>query len=165
MVRKRLKFNLPSFVIRYLLLVFVAIPDLWIFYTIFTPLTVYPVYFISKIFFSASLSNSIILLNGQVQNTATGAGGPGAVCAARPHGDGGESGVDLRVDLEQEAGGGAGCAGAGCEDRLGRFSAQDGGRGVPGGIDGGDCRGCGNTHGGAADGHEPAAGRGGGKLD
>ncbi len=66
MVRKRLKFNLPSFVIRYLLLVFVAIPDLWIFYTIFTPLTVYPVYFISKIFFSASLSNSIILLNGQV---------------------------------------------------------------------------------------------------
>jgi hypothetical protein len=35
--------------------------------------------------------------------------------------DGRESGADLRVDPEQEAGGRAERAGAGCEDRLGAF--------------------------------------------
>ena len=50
-------------VIRYLLLIIVAIPNLYIFYTIFTPLTIYPVYFLLKIFFNATLSNNIIVIN------------------------------------------------------------------------------------------------------
>ena len=50
-----------------------------------------------------------------------------ALCAARPHGDGRESGADLRVDIEQETGRGTECAGARREDRLRRISAQAGG--------------------------------------
>jgi len=49
-------------VIRYLLLVLVAIPNLWIFYFIFTPLTLYPVYFLLNLFFEVSLMPINILL-------------------------------------------------------------------------------------------------------
>jgi exosortase/archaeosortase family protein len=66
MKKKKLKFNLYNFIIRYLILVLIAIPNLWIFYTIFTPLTVYPVYLISKIFFNVSLSNNVLLINGLI---------------------------------------------------------------------------------------------------
>jgi hypothetical protein len=48
---------------RYLFLVAIAFPSLWIFYFIFTPLTVYPVHFLLNLFFDAYLfSNSIILV-------------------------------------------------------------------------------------------------------
>ena len=46
--------------IRYLILVLIAIPGLWIFYSIFTPLTVYPVYYLLNMMFDASLSGNII---------------------------------------------------------------------------------------------------------
>jgi len=51
-------------VLRYLILIAVAIPTLWLFYTIFTPLTVYPVYWILGIFYDTILaSGHIIILN------------------------------------------------------------------------------------------------------
>lgn len=50
--------------IRYILLVISAFPNLFIFYFIFTPLTIYPVFFLFSLFFDVSLSNSIISLNG-----------------------------------------------------------------------------------------------------
>jgi len=45
---------------RYLIMVLIAIPGLWIFYAIFTPLTIYPIYFLLNLFFNASLSGNII---------------------------------------------------------------------------------------------------------
>lgn len=49
--------------IRYLILILIAFPNLYIFYLIFTPLTIYPVYFLLNFFFNASLINNIILIN------------------------------------------------------------------------------------------------------
>ena len=51
--------------IRYLALVFVAFPNLWIFYFIFTPLTVYPTYFLLNLFFDASLISEAVIMIGQ----------------------------------------------------------------------------------------------------
>jgi len=48
--------------IRYAILVVVAFPSLWLFYFIFTPITVYPVYFLLNLFFDASLMNNTILV-------------------------------------------------------------------------------------------------------
>lgn len=50
---KKLKKGKPlkGILVRYLILVVVAIPNLYLFYLIFTPLTVYPVYFILNIIF------------------------------------------------------------------------------------------------------------------
>ncbi|MFH1311285.1 MAG: pacearchaeosortase [Nanoarchaeota archaeon] len=57
--------SLWNVIIRYLILIAVAIPNLFLFYIIFNPLTVLPVYFLLGLFFDASLlSSSIILLNG-----------------------------------------------------------------------------------------------------
>ena len=47
-------------VIRYATLILAAIPNLWIFYFIFTPLTVYPVYFLLKLFFDVLLIGNLI---------------------------------------------------------------------------------------------------------
>jgi len=49
--------------IRYLIMVLVAIPNLWIFYFIFTPLTVYPIYFLLSLFFGVSLSGTTIFVS------------------------------------------------------------------------------------------------------
>ncbi len=50
--------------IRYLILVIVAIPNLWIFYLVFTPLTAWPVKWLLDIFYDVSLiSGKIILVN------------------------------------------------------------------------------------------------------
>lgn len=51
-----------SIFVRYLILVLAALPGFWIFYFIFTPLTVYPVYFVLGLFFGASLFENIIFL-------------------------------------------------------------------------------------------------------
>lgn len=50
-------------IIRYCLLVIIGIFSLQIFYFIFSPLTIYPVFFFLKFFFSASLTNNLILIN------------------------------------------------------------------------------------------------------
>lgn len=52
-----------GFSIRYLFLLLVAIPNLGLFYYIFTPLTVYPSYWLFKLFFDSALYQNIILLN------------------------------------------------------------------------------------------------------
>lgn len=50
-----------NLIIRYLILIAVTIPNLYIFYLIFTPLTVYPVYFILKIIYGAQLMGDNII--------------------------------------------------------------------------------------------------------
>ncbi|MEN7981891.1 MAG: pacearchaeosortase [Nanoarchaeota archaeon] len=47
--------------LRYLILVLIALPNLYLFYLIFIPLTVYPVYFILNLFFGATLTGTTIL--------------------------------------------------------------------------------------------------------
>jgi exosortase/archaeosortase family protein len=49
---------------RYLILILAAVPNLWLFYLIFTPLTVYPVHWLLGIFYNTSvLSDNIIFIN------------------------------------------------------------------------------------------------------
>lgn len=58
MKRKKKQSNkFYGILLRYLILVAVAIPNLWIFYTIFTPLTVYPSYWLSDLFLGAFLTS------------------------------------------------------------------------------------------------------------
>lgn len=59
------KAELKDIFLRYLILVIVALPGLALFYTIFRPLTVYPVYWILNLFYEADLiSSTIIILEG-----------------------------------------------------------------------------------------------------
>ena len=60
-MKRRSKRFLDIFV-RYFLLVIIALPGLWIFYFVFTPLTVYPIYFLLNLFFDVSLLAGNILL-------------------------------------------------------------------------------------------------------
>ncbi|MCK4647636.1 pacearchaeosortase [Candidatus Pacearchaeota archaeon] len=48
--------------VRYLILILIGIPNLWLFYLIFTPLTIYPVFFLLGLFFNATLTNNFIIL-------------------------------------------------------------------------------------------------------
>ena len=47
---------------RYIILIIIALPNLWLFYLIFTPLTIYPVYFLLNLFFDSSLIGNTILV-------------------------------------------------------------------------------------------------------
>jgi len=50
--------------IRYAVLILIAVPNFWIFYTVFTPLTVWPVFGLLNIFYDAFLvSGRVILIN------------------------------------------------------------------------------------------------------
>ncbi len=60
---KSLKKRITDVFLRYTIMLLLAIPGLWIFYTIFTPLTVYPIYFLLNLFFGATLSGNIVLVN------------------------------------------------------------------------------------------------------
>ena len=53
-------------VARYLILIAVSFPSLWIFYFVFTPLTVYPVFYLLGICFDAILIKNVIIINNQV---------------------------------------------------------------------------------------------------
>ena len=57
------KGQISSILSRYLILIAVAIPNLYIFYLIFTPLTIYPVYFFLNLFYDASLLGNTITIN------------------------------------------------------------------------------------------------------
>jgi exosortase/archaeosortase family protein len=46
--------------LRYAILILIALPNLYLFYFLFTPLTIYPVYFILNLFFEVSLENNLI---------------------------------------------------------------------------------------------------------
>jgi exosortase/archaeosortase family protein len=48
--------------LRYIILILVAIPNLWLFYFIFTPLTVYPVNFLLSLSFNSSINGNTITL-------------------------------------------------------------------------------------------------------
>ncbi len=53
-----------SILIRYAILIILALPNFWLFYFVFTPLTVYFVYFLLNLFFNASLvGNTKIIFN------------------------------------------------------------------------------------------------------
>jgi len=53
--------------VRYAILILIAIPNLWLFYLIFTPLTLYPIYGLLSIFYNTSvLNNNIILINSSI---------------------------------------------------------------------------------------------------
>ncbi len=60
---RRLDKNIFGVFFRYFLLIISALFNLGVFYLIFTPLTVYPVYWIIKLFFDAALLGNIILIN------------------------------------------------------------------------------------------------------
>lgn len=51
---------------RYLILIIAAIPSFWIFYLIFTPLTIYPVFLILNLFFDSILIKNIIIINNEI---------------------------------------------------------------------------------------------------
>ncbi len=48
--------------IRYTILILIALPNFWLFYFIFTPLTLYPVYFLFNLFFDASIIKNFIII-------------------------------------------------------------------------------------------------------
>lgn len=50
-------------IFRYLILIITALANLLLFYLIFTPLTIYPVYFLLNLFFEPSLIKNTILIN------------------------------------------------------------------------------------------------------
>ncbi len=52
-----------SIFFRYIILIFLAFKDLWIFYFIFTHLTIYPVLFLLNLFSNAYLSGNAIIFN------------------------------------------------------------------------------------------------------
>ncbi len=56
-----MKEEYKSLIIRYLLIVLVALPNLYIFYFIFTPLTIYTLYFILNIFSDVTLTGNFLL--------------------------------------------------------------------------------------------------------
>jgi len=59
---KKISKQFMNILIRYTILIIVALPSLWLFYFIFTPLTVYPVYFLLNLFFDSSLMGHIVLV-------------------------------------------------------------------------------------------------------
>ena len=60
---KRNNFNdFLNIFLRYLILILIALPGLLIFYFIFTPLTIYPVYFLLGLFFNVTLLSKIYII-------------------------------------------------------------------------------------------------------
>ena len=53
------KNSIKSLISRYLLLILIALPGAWIFYKIFTPLTFYPIYFITGLFYDVAITSRI----------------------------------------------------------------------------------------------------------
>jgi len=50
-------------IIRYSILILSAFPNFFLFYFVFIPLTIYPVYFLLSLFFESSLMGNIVLVN------------------------------------------------------------------------------------------------------
>ncbi len=55
--------KISSIFIRYLVLILIAIPNLFIFYFIFTPLTIYPLYFLFNLFYDVTLINHVLFVS------------------------------------------------------------------------------------------------------
>jgi exosortase/archaeosortase family protein len=58
--KMKVKNKVYSIFIRYTILILISFSSLWIFYFIFTPLTIYPVYFILDLFFNLSINENVI---------------------------------------------------------------------------------------------------------
>jgi exosortase/archaeosortase family protein len=57
---KRSSNEFLSILCRYFLLIILSLGGLWIFYSVFTPLTIYPVYFLFNYFFGATLTGTTV---------------------------------------------------------------------------------------------------------
>lgn len=66
MKKRKSKINIFGIISRYSILIIVALFNLWIFYTIFTPLTIYPSYFLIKLFFNTTISGNVLILNNSI---------------------------------------------------------------------------------------------------
>lgn len=55
--------------IRYLILIIVALPNLFIFYQVFAPLTIYPSFFLFKLLFDVELSGNNFIINNSMNIT------------------------------------------------------------------------------------------------
>ncbi len=66
-MKKALKSMTPSLdiIMRYIVLLIVAVPNLWLFYFVFTPLTLYVLSFILKLFFEVAISGNTLILNAE----------------------------------------------------------------------------------------------------
>jgi hypothetical protein len=53
-----------SIIMRYAVTIAASLNSLWLFYFIFTPLTLYPSYFLLNIFYDAAIEQSTIIING-----------------------------------------------------------------------------------------------------
>lgn len=58
-----MKNNLSSIFVRYLILILAALPGMGLFYLIFSPLTIYPVFGLLSLFFDASFCNACNVAN------------------------------------------------------------------------------------------------------
>lgn len=52
--------------VRYFALIAVSFPSLWIFYFIFAPLTIYPVFYLLSLFFETILIKNVVIINNEV---------------------------------------------------------------------------------------------------
>ncbi|GAF92595.1 unnamed protein product, partial [marine sediment metagenome] len=59
---KKISKQFTDILIRYIILLIIALPNLWLFYFVFTPLTIYPVYFLLNLFFDSSLIGNVVLV-------------------------------------------------------------------------------------------------------
>lgn len=62
----KIKKQLQGLLIRYLIMILIALSSFWVFYFVFTPITVYSVYFLIMLFFDASLVGNIIFINNKI---------------------------------------------------------------------------------------------------
>ena len=53
-------------IIRYAIILLIALPNLWLFYFIFTPLTIYPIYFLLNLFYDTSLIGNTLIISDYV---------------------------------------------------------------------------------------------------
>ena len=60
---KKISKQFLDIIIRYFILILLALPGFAIFYFVFAPLTIYPVYFLLNLFFDVSLMQDIVLIN------------------------------------------------------------------------------------------------------
>jgi|TARA_Y100000310_G_scaffold342368_1_gene445357 exosortase/archaeosortase family protein len=51
--------------LRYIILIIIAIPNLYLFYLILTPLTIYPSFFLLDLFFNVAIEGSMIFVQGK----------------------------------------------------------------------------------------------------
>jgi len=56
--------KIKDLIFRYLLIFLIALPNLYVFYLIFTPLTLYSIYFLLSIFYNVTLIQDTLILNG-----------------------------------------------------------------------------------------------------